>query len=211
MPSLHLLLSIPDAEALHIELVADDPLVRVGLTALLASESGYRAASLDAPPDGASAPEPDVVLWDLGVQGAREDIRGLVEHIPTVALLPDERTAVTAWAAGAQGLLPRDAPGAAIVAALVAVHQGLVVLDPRFAEAYLDLGAMPSDVDLLTPREQEVFRLLAEGLPNKLIADRLGISESTVRFHIGAILGKLGVSSRTEAVIAGLRHGILVL
>jgi two-component system nitrate/nitrite response regulator NarL len=66
-------------------------------------------------------------------------------------------------------------------------------------------------VEELTPRELEVLRLMAEGLPNKTVALRLGISEHTVKFHVNAILGKLGVSSRTEAVVHATRLGLILL
>ena len=63
----------------------------------------------------------------------------------------------------------------------------------------------------LTPREQEVLRLLADGLPNKSIAERLTVSEHTVKFHVASILGKLGAQSRTEAVVLATRSGLLPL
>jgi DNA-binding NarL/FixJ family response regulator len=68
-----------------------------------------------------------------------------------------------------------------------------------------------SSAEVLTPREQEVLQLLAEGLPNKTIADRLYISEHTVKFHVNAILSKLGAQSRTEAVVRATRLGLLLL
>jgi DNA-binding NarL/FixJ family response regulator len=68
-----------------------------------------------------------------------------------------------------------------------------------------------SSAEALTPREQEVIQLLAEGLPNKTIADRLHISEHTVKFHVNAILSKLGAQSRTEAVVRATRLGLLLL
>jgi len=70
---------------------------------------------------------------------------------------------------------------------------------------------VPTPVEELTPRERHVLQLLAEGLPNKAIADRLGISEHTVKFHVSAIMSKLGAQSRTEAVTRAARLGLIIL
>jgi len=120
-----------------------------------------------------------------------------------VALLPDESQAVEAYMAGARGLLPRDTGSERLAAALLAAAQGLAVLDPALAVPVLGGRdqAVPALVEALTPRELEVLQLLAEGLPNKAIAHRLDISEHTVKFHVNAVMGKLGAQSRTEAVV----------
>ncbi|HKZ50710.1 MAG TPA: response regulator transcription factor, partial [Dehalococcoidia bacterium] len=125
----------------------------------------------------------------------------------------DNAQAAEAWASGAQGLLLRDVDAAILLTALRAVSQGLVVLASELAAAVPPArarGAMPL-AEELTPRELEVLQLLAEGLPNKSIAQRLGISEHTVKFHVNAILGKLGAQSRTEAVILATRLGLVLL
>jgi DNA-binding CsgD family transcriptional regulator len=72
-------------------------------------------------------------------------------------------------------------------------------------------ATVADSVDPLTPRESEVLQLMAEGLPNKLIADRLGISEHTAKFHVNAILTKLGAQGRTEAVVRAARLGLIIL
>jgi DNA-binding NarL/FixJ family response regulator len=93
------------------------------------------------------------------------------------------------------------------------VQQGLVVLAPEFATAQLTLppaASLPPG-EALTPRELDVLQLLAEGLPNKTIADRLTISEHTVKFHVNALMGKLGAQSRTEAVVRAIRLGWLTI
>ena len=121
--------------------------------------------------------------------------------------------AASIWAAGARGLLLRTSSPAGLAAALTAVAQGLAVLDPELTAAVSpvrDSAPPPLNVDL-TPREQEVLQLLAEGLPNKAIADKLGISEHTAKFHINSILGKLSARSRTEAVTRATRLGLIVL
>jgi DNA-binding NarL/FixJ family response regulator len=93
------------------------------------------------------------------------------------------------------------------------VALGLASLDPALAAALIppqDQAPTPP-AEELTPRELEVLRLVAQGLPNKAIAQRLEISEHTVKFHVNAILGKLGVQSRTEAVVHATRLGLILL
>ncbi|MBF6590869.1 MAG: response regulator transcription factor [Ktedonobacterales bacterium] len=132
--------------------------------------------------------------------------------------------AEVAHAAGARGTpfgaLRRDATEEEIIAALTAVASGLVALDQRLAgELLLAPERTPAPAaerssetgDPLTPRELEVLQLLAQGVPNKIIALRLGISEHTAKFHVSAILMKLGAASRTEAVTTAARRGLLIL
>lgn len=101
-----------------------------------------------------------------------------------------------------------------MAASLEAVAQGLVVLDSGLATALFSaslptLATLP--LETITPREREVLQLLAEGLPNKAIAQRLGISEHTVKYHVNALLGKLDAQSRTEAVVRATRLGLILL
>ena len=114
---------------------------------------------------------------------------------------------------GVRGIQRRDADADRIVAAVEAVDAGLVALDPDLAATVLPRGGPPRTPprDGLTAREQQVLELMAEGLPNKTIADRLGISEHTVKFHVNSILAKLGVQSRTEAVVSATRLGLILL
>jgi DNA-binding NarL/FixJ family response regulator len=97
-----------------------------------------------------------------------------------------------------------------VAAAVTALMARLTVVDPVVAGAVFPARPRPPEEDL-TAREREVLSLVAEGLPNKAIALRLGISDHTVKFHINAILSKLGVQSRTEAVVRAVRLGVLVL
>jgi DNA-binding NarL/FixJ family response regulator len=113
------------------------------------------------------------------------------------------------------GIVPPDAPASELLAAVEAVAQGMVVLSLPVASRLLAhpssvqaLGTEPLD-EPLTARELEVLSLLSQGLPNKLIARDLGISEHTVKFHISSIYTKLGASSRTDAVNKGARHGLI--
>jgi DNA-binding NarL/FixJ family response regulator len=115
------------------------------------------------------------------------------------------------------GALPRDAGTEEIVAAALAVASGLTALDRTLAqEALAGLArGRPEPVndqsEPLTAREREVLQLLAQGIPNKQIAQRLSISEHTVKFHVSAIMTKLGAASRTEAVTTAARRGLLLL
>jgi DNA-binding NarL/FixJ family response regulator len=117
------------------------------------------------------------------------------------------------------GIVPLDVPAAQLQAAVTGVAQGLVVVPHAFASAIVPerRGATLGRVILegtdesLTPREREVLELVGQGLSNKLIARRLQISEHTVKFHISSITGKLGASSRTDAVRHGLRRGLITL
>lgn len=197
---------------INILIVADNPLARMGLVTLLSGQAGLRIAGQTS--GGAGFAEeldlyrPDVLVWDWGWGSAPE----LPLNCPVVALLRDNTQAADAWSAGVRGLLPGAAEAESIVAAVQAVAQGLAVFDPELASALLPT-ASPADVPLeaLTVREMEVLQLLAEGLPNKLIAARLGITDHTVKFHVNAIMGKLGVQSRTEAVVRATRSGLIIL
>jgi two-component system, NarL family, nitrate/nitrite response regulator NarL len=212
---------------LRVLIIADDPLARTGLATLLAHQPGcsvvgHMAAHTDVLA-GLRLYEPDVVVWDLGWEpglGPADaptslERLGEVRDIgqPVVALLPDERYAALVWASGVRGLLRRDVDAATLALALPAVARGLVVGDAALVAGLLPARQPPiiSAAEALTPREQEVIQLLAEGLPNKTIADRLHISEHTVKFHVNAILSKLGAQSRTEAVVRATRLGLLLL
>ena len=204
---------------LRVLIVADDPLVRAGLAGLLAEQPGCQVVG-QVPSEAAEAGiivafRPDVLLWDLGwdPQTSLEHLSELAAPQPLLVLLNDQAHAREAWAAGARGLLPRDSSAESLRAALMAVAEGLAVVDPEWAGALLPAGeeAPVSPLGELTRREREVLQLLAEGLPNKTIASRLSISEHTVKFHVNAIMGKLGAQSRTDAVVRGTRAGFILL
>jgi DNA-binding NarL/FixJ family response regulator len=130
---------------------------------------------------------------------------------PTVALVRDEETALALLRVGALGILLRGVEGERLLAALRAAATGLGVFEPTLLGSLLSKRAATRDAPLMTPREAEVLSLMAEGLSNKLIADRLKISDHTVKFHINAILGKLDAETRTEAVVSAARRGLLML
>jgi DNA-binding NarL/FixJ family response regulator len=183
---------------------------------------------------------PDVVLADLDGAEAADAIdawldalrpqRGVVvlgsapssnpsQHQEAVRLLGSMARVVADQGLGF-GALQRDATGEEIVAAIAAVAGGLIILDRRVAGALLvtpERSHAPTPARLadteepLTARELEVLQLLAEGLPNKRLAAQLHISEHTAKFHVSAILLKLGAVSRTEAVTLAARRGLLIL
>jgi two-component system, NarL family, nitrate/nitrite response regulator NarL len=207
-------------EILRVLVVGADPLARTGLALLLRDQEGVTVSSQVAPDDDwpASGEDvaPDVAVWDLGLnlRSSLDELRSLgPEDPPVVAIVADEGDAREALAAGARGALSRNADGDRLAAALRAVVLGLVVLDDTFAaDALRGVPAMPQELpESLTPRELEVLQLLAQGLPNKQIAHRLGISEHTAKFHVNAILGKLGVQSRSEAIVQAVRMGLVML
>ena len=210
-------LDVPDAGSLQVLVLAGDPLARAGLASYFVDAHSYKLAgstSLDDDLESAiQAFQPDVALWDLGAhQDSPPDLQPILDaSIPIVALVPDEDSVDLAWNAGAQALLMRSADRGLILTALFAVQQGLLVVDPELAETVFTVRQPMPEITDLTPREREVLALVAEGLPNKLIADRLNISEHTVKFHVAALLSKLGAQSRTEAVVLAARRGLLVV
>jgi DNA-binding NarL/FixJ family response regulator len=192
-------------------IVSDDPLARSGLAALLAGRADVAVAGGVAAGDVArlTALGAEVVLFDAAGTGA--DLLKPLAAVPAVALVASDGQAAAALAAGARSMVFRDAPPDRIAAALVAAARGLVALDGSLA-AWLHPPAAPAPgTDGLTPRETEVLGLLAEGLPNKVIAQRLGVSERTAKFHVESILGKLGAESRSEAIVLAARRGLVTL
>jgi two-component system nitrate/nitrite response regulator NarL len=197
----------------RVAVVAEDPLVRSGLVSLLASDPGF--SSLD---PGALAKAQlagaDVTLWDVGPSAAAAlDRSFFAERVPTLALAPDEEAALDLLRAGALGVLLRSVDGERLLAGLRAVASGVAVFEPGLLRALVSSRAAPGEGDspTLTPRETEVLGLVAEGLSNKLIADRLKISEHTAKFHVNALLTKLSAETRTEAVVLAARRGLLML
>lgn len=210
-------------------IVADDSLARAGLAALLSDVPELvvvgRVAAADDLATALEAHEPDAILWDTGwkPESALERLAETPKTRPIIALVNDEADARNAWRAGAVGLLPRNTSPERLAVAAAAVSQGMAAIELEYREVLsTEAKAVPPSgsslpdaepllVEELTPRELEVLRLLAEGLPNKTIAQRLDISEHTVKFHVNALLGKLGVGSRTEAVVRATRLGLIFL
>ncbi|MEI9940864.1 MAG: response regulator transcription factor [Pseudomonadota bacterium] len=193
-------------------MIAEDPLVRSGLVSLLGFEQGFAVAGQASAPDDAlgGISSAELMLWDVGSRAAAPR-SAVLDRLPTLALVRDEEAALELLRAGALGVLLRSAEGERLLAALRAVATGLGVFDPALLRTLLAARAAPQDGLLFTPREAEVLSLMAEGLSNKLIADRLKISEHTAKFHVNAILNKLDAETRTEAVVSAARRGLLML
>jgi DNA-binding NarL/FixJ family response regulator len=191
----------------EVAVVADDPLVRSALVSLLATQ--HVLAEPGSPETAA-----EVIVWDLGAdaRSAQERIADVeASELDVVALVPSASVAAPAIAAGARALLPRETSGAALAAAVRAVRAGLVVVDPSFASSLIPTRERDPLAEELTAREQEVLQQLSLGLSNKEIAAKMHISDHTVKFHVNAILSKLGVTSRTEAVVQAARRGLVIL
>ncbi len=198
-------------EGPEVGVVADDPLVRSALLSLLSSQHvTAEGVAKNALRDVA----PDVLVWDLGSDAhAAQAHIDEVEDVETeiVALLPSGSVAGAALAAGARGLLTRETTARALAAAVAAVRAGLIVVDPSFTSSLIPTRDHAPLAEELTVREQEVLQRLSEGLSNKEIAAKMHISDHTVKFHVNAILTKLGVTSRTEAVVQAARRGLVIL
>lgn len=174
-------------------------------------------ASLDV---SARVARADVLIVDTTSSPAfaYEAIRSLTVETPVLALTASDDV-LPAIAAGASGALHKDSPADLVLAAASAIHQGLAVFDRSFVsrlvpttpEAQAAQSVAPQEREELTPREQEVLALLAEGLSNKEIAGRLDISDHTAKFHVNSILQKMGAQKRVEAVVRAARLGIIDL
>jgi DNA-binding NarL/FixJ family response regulator len=139
----------------------------------------------------------------------------LVESgLSIVVLISDVEQARDVWNAGVAGILMQNADAQRIATALIAISQGLAVLDQSVVESIAGITTetmIESLAEPLTAREAEVLNLVAEGLSNKAIAFQLGISDHTVKFHVTAIMTKLAAQSRTEAVVKATRLGLIHL
>jgi DNA-binding NarL/FixJ family response regulator len=197
-----------------VTVVAEDPLVRSSLLALLAREHVRADGSS---PEDAGESHADVLVWDLGADAraaalATDELEETEADV--VALAPSNQSAGPALAAGARGLLTRETSGRSLAAAVNAVRAGLIVVDPAFVSSIVlrsrDDAPLAPENDL-TAREREVLQQLSLGLANKEIAQKMHISDHTVKFHVNAIMTKLGVTSRTEAVVRAARLGLVIL
>ncbi len=170
-------------------------------------------------PDDAPAGVDVVVIGDAELVGEATGPLAEAGMRAIVALSDDDRPARTLRAMPLRGwaIVSRDAPAGELRTAVMAAAQGFAVVPTTLAARPLparaagpgEAGAEP--LDPLTPREREVLELLGEGLSNRQIAERLGISEHTAKFHVASVSGKLGASSRTEAVSRGVRRGLITL
>jgi DNA-binding NarL/FixJ family response regulator len=204
--------------------VSRDPAVRARHEGVAAGARGR--LRLVAGPSGAplarqvAAAQPDVVLLDLEAARVVPVIDALADDARAALIVLTEAPARVLREAAAAGelvraVLPRDATAGEIRAAIDAVVAGLLALHP---DALVDArptrrpaAARVAPDQPLTGREIEVLGMMADGLGNKLIAARLGISTHTAKFHVASILAKLGAGSRAEAVAIGLRRGLVAI
>jgi len=207
-------------------LIADDQaIVCEGLKVVLNASAQVRVVGTA--PDGAAAVtlaealHPDVVLMDLKMPGMNgvQATRALRERFPQIAVLvlttyDDDEWVVDAIRAGAAGYLLKDSSSEQIVAAIEGTAAGETHVDPAVAAklfSYVRQGPPPSRalLEQLTLREREILRLLASGLTNAAIGERLALAEGTVRNHVSTILAKLEVADRAQATAVAWRAGIV--
>jgi two-component system, NarL family, response regulator YdfI len=213
---------------IRVFIVASSPLARSGLQQLLASpeiEIVGSSVDLESAAGLLSEPEaePDVIVVDASREAsvtvaslspASSDVGA---DIPIVVLeTADNGAGSDLLRQGVRSVLPAGVSPAELIAALRAVTSGLIVLHPSTIAAIPHAAvntarATEEWIEPLTKREKEVLQMLAAGLGNKEIAAKLNISDHTAKFHVGSILGKLGVSTRAEAVAMSIRRGLVLL
>jgi DNA-binding NarL/FixJ family response regulator len=202
---------------IRVVIAEDHAVVRGGLEQLLGQAPGVDVVGVAT--GGAEAiavareQQPDVVLMDLempdidGIEATRQ-IRA-AQPAPNVVMLTafsDRERILQAIDAGAVGYLLKDSEPAELIRGLEAAARGESPLAPKAAQALVAARAEQGGEPELTPREREVLALLADGLPNKLIARRLEISEKTVKAHLTNIFQAIGVTDRTQAALWAQRH-----
>jgi DNA-binding NarL/FixJ family response regulator len=204
---------------IRVMVVDDHAVVRAGLEQLLAGVDDIEVVGMGA--DGAEAIElarelrPDVVLMDLqmpGVDGVAATKAIVAEELAQVLVLTsysDGERIVAALDAGAVGYLLKDADPDDVLSGIRAVTRGESPIHPRAARELLTArtSGPNSSVDL-TPRETEVLGLVRQGMANKQIARKLGISERTVKAHLTSVFARIGVLDRTQAALWAERHGV---
>jgi DNA-binding NarL/FixJ family response regulator len=206
-------------------LLADDhPIVREGLRAILGTQADFEVVGEAA--DGrqlvaqATILRPDVVLTDLempdmdGVEAIRHIRTALPEtRVIVLTVFNTDDRIVNSIQAGAQGYLLKGAPRNEIFNAIRVVNAGGSLLHPLVASRLIQSARQSESTvaEPLTEREMEVLRLLAQGKSNKEIAAALTVTERTAKFHVAAILGKLGAANRTEAVTLAVQRGLIAL
>ncbi len=211
---------------IRVLIVDDHAVVREGLRTFLELQAGIQIVGESA--DGEYAVQhalelsPDVILMDLvmprldGVGAMRElRARGSEARVIVLTSFLDDERLLPAIQAGAAGYLLKDVEPAELARAVRAAHAGDAILDPtvaaRVVRAIADgaTPAAPLAPERLTRREHEVLTLIAHGHSNKRIAFELGISEKTVKAHVGHLLAKLGVADRTQAALLAVREGLV--
>ena len=206
-------------------LLADDQaLVRGGFRLILDAETDIEviaeAADGGQAIDEALQARPDVVLMDIrmpaldGIQATRQLIPQLpATRVVMLTTFDLDDYIVDAFRAGASGFLLKTAPPQQLVAAVRTVHAGDALLAPASTRRLIEQSARPPApapaLDMLTPREHDVLRLLARGLTNAEIAQQLVVEPSTIKSHVASVLAKLGLRDRVQAVITAYETGLI--
>jgi two-component system nitrate/nitrite response regulator NarL len=209
------------SDQLRVVVVDDHPMFRAGVVASLSSDP-----TIDVVAEGSSAEEavrlaeqhaPDVCLLDIAMPGgglnAARDITAALPATKVVMLTvsEDEDDLLAAMKAGASGYVLKGAAASELIEVLSKVHSGDVYVAPGLAWGLLREMSRPRPAPLkdeLSAREREVLELVAEGLSNQEIGDRLGLAEKTIKHYMTSILGKLRVRSRVEAALLAYREGM---
>jgi DNA-binding NarL/FixJ family response regulator len=208
---------------IRVLIVDDHAVVREGLRTYLALQDGIAVAGEAADGDEAlvRAAElaPDVILMDLvmprrdGLAAMRElRARGSTARVIVLTSFTDDERIMPAIQAGAAGYLLKNVQPAELARAVRAAHAGEALLDPSVAARLVEAvaaGSASAPPPPLTPREHEVLALIVAGMANKRIARELGLSEKTVKAHVGRLLAKLGVADRTQAALLAVRTGLV--
>ncbi len=211
---------------IRVLIVDDHAVVREGLRAFLELQDGLEvvgeAADGESGVQQALALAPDVVLMDLlmperdGIDAMHELRRRLPDtRVIVLTSFLDEAQVLPAIQAGAAGYLLKNVEPSELARAIKAAHRGEAIIDPsaaaRLVQALAQGVALPAPVEeRLTRREREVLEQISGGRSNKRIALELGISEKTVKAHVGRVLAKLGVADRTQAALLAVRDGLVV-
>jgi two-component system, NarL family, response regulator YdfI len=205
--------------AIRIAVGATSAVRRAGLESIVRNHAEFHLAgsfgTMATLVSFARSAELDVIVVDS--DSVRDLLPGPISDAAIVLLteVSDARTISRLLRSGVRAILSRESDEDDVLSAIYAAYDGLVLLNAATADSLAAIyGDQPLEVEdelseEMTSRETEVLRMLAEGAVNKEIAARLGISEHTVKFHISAILDKLGASTRTEAVTLGIRRGLI--
>ena len=195
-------------------IAAPTAVMRAGLEALVSSDSDIELAGSFSDLGSVEELRPNVVLAAVPFDELAQPHDGPAPPIVLVSGEAQPLWTLEALRIGVRALLPRDASPGEVLAAVNAASHGMAAIDPTDLEALLagsNVPVMTGEPSVLTPRELEVLRMMAEGAANKNIAWKLGISDHTVKFHVASILGKLHAGTRTEAVAIGMRKGLILI
>ncbi|HVT68623.1 MAG TPA: response regulator transcription factor [Trebonia sp.] len=219
------------ATALRVLIADDQQLVRAGFRMILATQAGLDVVGEASTGEQAIAlartTQPDVILMDIrmpdtdGIEATRRILADGGEDAPRVLILTTfdlDEYVYDALRAGASGFLLKDVPPEQLTAGIRVVHSGGALLAPSTTRRLIEefagsgrLAARPAPaLETLSPRENEVFRLIARGHSNQHIASQLVVSETTVKTHVTRILTKLGVRDRVQVVVLAYEAGVIV-